>query len=248
MSPPSANIDSSPARLGDDWHVSYVTETGSTNADLLVSAAAGAPDRSVLVADHQTAGRGRLERTWDAPPRANLLVSVLFRTGFDPSNPHALTQIVAIAAARTVERLTAAVPELKWPNDLLVGDAKLAGILAQASTTGADHAVVVGIGLNLGWAPPGAARLAGVSRDAFLNVWLEEMTALFGHDPFDEYRRRLSTLGRRVRVECPAEIIEGRAVDVLREGSLVLDTSQGQKVVTVGDVIHLRTHVADHPD
>jgi BirA family transcriptional regulator, biotin operon repressor / biotin---[acetyl-CoA-carboxylase] ligase len=247
MSPPRTNFDSSPVRPGNDWHVSYVNETGSTNADLLAAAAVGAPDRSVLVADHQTAGRGRLDRTWDAPPGANLLVSVLFRTGFDPMNPHALMQIVALAAASTAERLTTTVLELKWPNDLLVGGAKLAGILAQASVTGADHAVIVGIGLNLGWAPPGAARLKGVSRDAFLNGLLEEMSALLGHDPFDEYRRRLSTLGRHVRVECLAEIIEGRAVDVRREGSLVLDTSEGRRVVSVGDVIHLRTHVSDHP-
>ncbi len=78
------------------WNVSHVPVTGSTNDDLLAAAAAGAPDRSVLVADHQTAGRGRLDRRWDAPPGVNLLVSILFRTV--PSPPSTLTQRVGLAA------------------------------------------------------------------------------------------------------------------------------------------------------
>ena len=107
-----------------------VAETGSTNADLLAAAAGGAPHGTVLVTDHQTAGKGRLGRVWDAPPGANLLVSVLFRHGFDPTRPHELTQRVAVAAARAAERVAGVVPDLKWPNDLLIDGAKLAGILA----------------------------------------------------------------------------------------------------------------------
>jgi BirA family transcriptional regulator, biotin operon repressor / biotin---[acetyl-CoA-carboxylase] ligase len=129
------------------WHVAV---TGSTNSDLLDAAAAGAPDRSVLVTDHQTAGRGRLDRRWDAPPGANLLVSMLFRDVPDP--PVALTHRVGLAVVDAARDIAGAVEQhvdvsLKWPNDVLLGGRKLAGILAQRSP---DGPVVVGLGLNVG--------------------------------------------------------------------------------------------------
>src|SRR3954470_21079179 len=148
-----------PLRLADPsvaergrWSVWFVAETGSTNADLL--AIPDAPDRTVLVAGHQTAGRGRLDRTWDAPPSANLLTSILFTDV--PDEPAALTRAVGIAAVDAVAAATGLAAKLKWPNDLVLDDRKLAGILAQRSPSGP---VVVGIGLNVGWAPAGAARL-----------------------------------------------------------------------------------------
>ena len=225
------------------WRVGRVAETGSTNADLLADAAAGAPHGTVLVTDHQTAGKGRLGRVWDAPPGSNLLVSVLFRTGFDPAHPHELTQRVAVAAAATAERLAGVTPTLKWPNDLLLDGLKLAGILAQAGGAAGrvDH-VVVGMGLNLGWAPEGAARLAGVARDAFLDAWLAALADGIAAGAIGpEYRRRLGTLGQRVRVELPTGDIEGVAVDVAEDGALVVTLDQGERrVVSVGDVHHLR--------
>jgi hypothetical protein len=139
------------------WHVRVIDETGSTNADLLAAAAAGAPNRSVLAARHQTAGRGRLDRRWEAPPGANLLVSLLFSEV--PEFPHELTQRVALAARAAARSIAGVDARLKWPNDLLVGDQKLAGVLAQGAITGDRRVVVVGIGINVGWAPPGAARL-----------------------------------------------------------------------------------------
>ena len=139
------------------WSVSVVAETGSTNADLLAWAARGAADRTVLVARHQTAGRGRLDRRWDAPAGANLLVSLLFRE--IPETPHVLTQRVGLAAIAACEEVAGVSPVLKWPNDLLLDGAKLAGVLAQAHL-GPEPAVVVGIGLNVGWAPEGAACLS----------------------------------------------------------------------------------------
>ena len=225
------------------WRVRRIPETGSTNADLLAEAAAGAPHGTVLVTDHQTAGKGRLGRVWDAPPGANLLVSVLFREGFDPARPHELTQRVGVAAARTVDRLAGVGAELKWPNDVLVGGRKLAGILAQAGgRDGRLTHVVVGMGLNLGWAPEGAASLPGVDRDAFLTAWLEELAAGFQAGPIGaEYRRRLATLGQRVRVDLPDGAIEGVAVDVADDGALVVEDGSGdRRVVSVGDVQHLR--------
>src|SRR4051812_44839290 len=96
------------------WHVEWVAETGSTNADLVAAGQAGSPDRTVRAADHQTAGRGRLDRRWDAPAGANLLVSILLR-GM-PEHPHELTQRVALAAAAACRECAGVEPTLKWPN------------------------------------------------------------------------------------------------------------------------------------
>lgn len=147
--------------------VRWVAETGSTNADLMALAAQGEPGGIVLGADHQTAGRGRRGRTWEAPPDAAVLVSVLLR----PPAPavELVTPAVAVAAAEAVEEVAGTAPGIKWPNDLVVAgpdggpDRKLAGILAEASwPPGADIAsgwrpasasvrvpVVVGLGLNV---------------------------------------------------------------------------------------------------
>ena len=229
------------------WHVEVVTETGSTNADLLAAAAAGAPDRSVLCALHQTAGRGRLDRRWDAPPGANLLVSLLFRDV--PAAAHELTWRVGLAACAAAEQVAGVTPTLKWPNDLLVGDHKLAGVLAQASFGGPGGAggqggpvVVVGIGMNVRWSPDGAARL-GADVDP-----LDVLAALLGAydalpaDVLPLYRQRLGTLGRAVRVELPGdEVLEGRAVDVDPDGRLVvLDACAVTHRLDVGDIVHLR--------
>ena len=142
------------------WRVNFVEETGSTNADLITAGLAGAPDRTVLRAGFQSAGRGRLDRTWEAEPGENLLVSFLFRAV--PRDPHVLTQAVAMAA-RHVARSVGVDAVMKWPNDLLVGTEKLAGVLAQAGPLQGDRPsfVVVGIGVNIASAPAGAACLKG---------------------------------------------------------------------------------------
>jgi len=217
------------------WQVHHVVETGSTNADLLHMAAGGAPDRTVLYADHQTAGRGRLDRRWDAPPGANLLVSMLFR--HPPAHRHELTQRVALAAADAAVEVAGVPASLKWPNDLLVGDAKLAGVLAQ----GADDHVVVGLGLNVGWAPPGAACLGST---VAVHRVLAAVLGAYDRLPAEVaplYRSRLATIGRQVRVELPASVIEGRAVDVGADGRLaVIDECGITHHVDSGDVVHLR--------
>jgi BirA family biotin operon repressor/biotin-[acetyl-CoA-carboxylase] ligase len=215
-----------------------VDETGSTNTDLLAAAAAGAPDRSVLMARHQTAGRGRLDRRWDAPPGSNLLVSLLFRDV--PATPSELTQRVGLAAMTACTRVVGVQPSLKWPNDLLLDGAKLAGILAQANL-GTRPAVVVGIGVNVGWAPEGSARL-GPDVDP-LDV-LRAMLVAYDELPTDIselYRDNLGTLGRAVRVEASDGVVEGRALDVEPDGRLVvLDDCGITHRFAVGDIIHLR--------
>src|SRR5438093_6330551 len=127
-----------------EWEVRRFAELDSTNRWLLDEARAGAGEGLAVVADHQTAGRGRLGRTWVAPPGSSLLVSVLFRPRSLEAG-HLLTTAVALAACDACGRVAGVAPDLKWPNDLLVDDRKLGGILAEAE----GPAVVVGLGLNV---------------------------------------------------------------------------------------------------
>lgn len=220
------------------WEVRRVASTKSTNADLLADATAG--DRVALVADHQTAGRGRLDRHWQSPPGANLLVSLKFGP-VDLGDGPVLGRRVGLAAVRAIATATGAVARLKWPNDVLIGDDKVAGVLAQGAP---DGAVVVGIGVNVGWAPPGAARLAGTTPADLLAALLAAFDALPA-DPqvfHAAYRAELATLGRRVRVELPGGDLYGIATDLATDGALLVDDDAHRRHrINVGDVVHLRT-------
>lgn len=224
------------------WTIAEVTETGSTNADLLAwleADPAATPHRTALRTDHQTAGRGRLDRRWDAPPGSNLLVSLLFRDV--PDLPNELTRRVGLAAVGAAAHLAGVEAALKWPNDVVVGDAKLAGILAQRAVSGP---VVVGIGMNLAWAPDGAARLGDVDPVVALDALLDAFDALPASID-DRYRAALSTLGRQVRVERTDHDVVGRAVDVEPDGRLVvIDECAVTHRFDVGDVVHLRPDAA----
>mgnify|MGYP006275083917 FL=1 len=237
------------------WTIHRVESTGSTNADLLLEGSQGAPDRTVLRTDHQTAGRGRLDRRWEDVAGKNLLVSFLFRDV--PDAPHVLTQAVALAAVE-VARGVGVEAVLKWPNDLLVGDSKLAGVLAQAgpAATGESHPgrpafVVVGIGVNIGAAPDGATCIRDHSRgdvpspDEWMLRMLPVIDDLLASAPnvlHERYRDRLATLGSRVRAELPdGTHITGRAVDVSADGRLsVLDECAVTHRLDTADVVHLR--------
>jgi BirA family biotin operon repressor/biotin-[acetyl-CoA-carboxylase] ligase len=127
-----------------------LASTGSTNADLLARAAAGAPEGLVLAAEEQTAGRGRLGRSWVSPPRAALTFSLLVRPEtIKPARRGWLPLLTGVAVASAVRAVTGVEARLKWPNDVLAGPAKLAGILAEA----AGDAIVIGIGLNVSTEP-----------------------------------------------------------------------------------------------
>ena len=119
---------------------------------------------------------------------------------------------------------------LKWPNDLLVGEAKLGGILSEL----VGDAAVVGLGINLVWAPAGAAALGPVDRDALLDAYLAGLGT--PGDVLPRYRDRCTTLGRRVRAEVPGATIEGIATDVDEDGRLLVEG----RAVAAGDVVHLR--------
>ena len=249
-----APVDPSNANQHRTWRVSTVAETGSTNADLLLAGEQGAADGTVLRAEHQTAGRGRLDRTWEAPPGANLLVSILLAPAGE--RPHDVVRAVALAAVRACRETCAVEVSLKWPNDLCVGTDKIAGILAQRGrrADGSGDFVVVGIGVNVGWAPPGAASLSSagwerpVTPAELCDALLAELDAALalGHDDLHaDYVAHLATLGQRVRIETADAALVGTAEAVDAEGRIVVRGDDGNvSSFDTADVVHLRPHEA----
>ncbi|NQV96475.1 MAG: biotin--[acetyl-CoA-carboxylase] ligase [Acidimicrobiaceae bacterium] len=251
-----------------NWHVHRVLETGSTNTDLYASALAGAPSHSALIADNQTAGRGRLDRTWEAKPGANLLLSLLFRT--DHTCPTRDTElklwprIVAIAAVRACKKFIEQNDKsdsvaLKWPNDLLLDGRKLGGMLSVGDPQ--QTFIVVGIGINIGWAPPESAALMQVIPDAtptpaeLLTDILQQINILEKlnvDQQHQQYVALLATLGKNVRVELMnGTFITGLATELDTDGRLVVveksDTTIRHTIDT-GDVVHLRDAKHDNFD
>jgi BirA family biotin operon repressor/biotin-[acetyl-CoA-carboxylase] ligase len=235
--------------------IDVVSEVDSTNRTLLERARRGAPEGIVLVAAHQTAGRGRLGRTWESLPGSALLVSVLLRPDLPIARAHLLTFAAGIAARDACELVAGCRPCLKWPNDLIVesGEStrKLAGLLAESVVDGSKlTAVVVGMGLNLrpGGVPEGGVGLdelagAQVDRDELLRVWLDRfevwLAALGTDELLDAYRAASATLGREVLVTLPGSSYRGRAVDIGPDGQLVVEVAGGRRSVVAGDVEHL---------
>ena len=249
------------------WREVLVVErTGSTNTDCAARARAGAPEGLVLAAEEQTAGRGRLGRTWLSPPRAALTFSVLLRpVGVPPVRRGWLPLLAGVAAATAVRQVSGLDVRLKWPNDLLLGPRKLAGILAEQS----GGAVIAGIGVNVsatrGDLPAtGAAALpatslllegsASLDRERLLGEILAQIerwyqawrdTQIPG-DPQASglraaYLGLCSTLGRDVRADLPAgTVIRGTAAGIDTEGRLIVRTPDGEVAVSAGDVRHLR--------
>ena len=244
----NANQSDHSGQWPNGWWVTRVSETGSTNTDLVKMAVEGAKHHSVLMADFQTAGKGRLDRTWVAEPGANLLVSLLFRTDETRERPlHQFTQMVGLSAARACSLRTGISPDMKWPNDLLIDNKKVSGILAQ----GGSNFVVVGIGVNVNWAPPDAMSLAlaaparTTTPADLLHSMLSEIDALEKLSPSEMhgvYSSHLATLGQAVRVEmAEGHMVEGRAIDVREDGRLVvLDDCAISHLIDTGDVVHLR--------
>jgi BirA family transcriptional regulator, biotin operon repressor / biotin---[acetyl-CoA-carboxylase] ligase len=252
-----------PGGSGGLWtSVRVVSSTGSTNADLL---ARGGPEGQVLVAEEQTAGRGRAGRTWVSRPGASLTFSVLLRpASVPPSSRGWLPLLTGVAVAAGVWSAAAVAARLKWPNDVLVGDRKLAGILAEQSPDGG--AVVVGVGLNVATpqdalpvSPTGlpATSLlvegADVGREPLLVEilrCLERWYLAFRANPdpassglLAEYRAACATLGRQVRVELPAgRVLAGTAEDVDPGGRLLVRPAgmTSATPISAGDVVHLR--------
>ena len=240
----------------------------STNRYLLDEARAGAPGGVVAVADHQSAGRGRLGRRWEAPPGSNLLMSVLLRPDLPAEQRHLASAVVALAATEAVLTTQGLELGVKWPNDLQASDGrKVAGVLAEADLTGPEGSgpppVVVGIGINVNWPatdqdlPPelvGVAtslrQLLGrpVDRSVLLDALLaaldprvEALESAAGRErQAADLASRCTTVGTRVRVELSEGWFEGTATQVTAEGHLVVDAGGVARTVVAGDVIHVR--------
>jgi BirA family biotin operon repressor/biotin-[acetyl-CoA-carboxylase] ligase len=243
-----------------------VATTGSTNADLLAVADRGGAEGAVLVAEEQTAGRGRLGRSWSSVPGGSLTFSVLLRPGpVPPARRGWLPLLAGVAVASAVRSVAGVDAVLKWPNDVLVGGRKLAGILAEQSPDAT--AVVIGAGLNVA-APADALPVspaglpatslqvegAAVDRAALLLAILDELETRYtafkaGPDPvatglLEAYRALCATLAHPVRVVLAADReLTGEATDIDAEGRLLVVQEPGGRLVPVsaGDVLHLRS-------
>jgi BirA family biotin operon repressor/biotin-[acetyl-CoA-carboxylase] ligase len=245
---------------GRPWrNLEVVDETGSTNADLIARAAAGDDIAgAVLIAEHQTAGRGRSGRTWVDAPRALIAMSVgISAAGVMPQAWGWVPLAAGVAVVDAISATTGIQARLKWPNDVQVDEHKLAGILAEVASP--QPLIVVGIGLNVTLHPdeisePGATSLLSLGADADRNTLacnlLSELAKRLrrwrdtgGADPAltADYCARSVTIGSRVRAQLPgdAEIV-GDAVGVDERGRLRIDTGDAVVAVSAGDIIHLR--------
>jgi BirA family biotin operon repressor/biotin-[acetyl-CoA-carboxylase] ligase len=251
---PRPPIDQRRLAVPADWVVDVVDETPSTNLVVAERARRGAGEGLVVVAEHQTAGRGRLDRTWETPARSALTLSLLLRPTVPAADWPWVPLLAGYAAAVALRRLGAPV-EVKWPNDLLLEDRKLGGILVERIETTSGPAVVVGIGLNVSMTGaelpvPGAASLAvaglEVDRTDLLAALLQAVRTEYdgfqrgGTQPLRAaYESVCASLGRDVVVELPTgQVLRGAAVGIDEGGRLQVRTPEGVVEVSAGDVVH----------
>lgn len=235
--------------------IRYFDVTGSTNDDALRWLQAGAPDGSLVVADEQTSGRGRMQRTWVTRPGASLAFSLIFRPQIHDQIPF-YAPLGALGVALALEKLYGVCPEIKWPNDVLIFRKKVCGILAEADWQGSQLAgLVLGIGINV-------ASTAVRKEDNFifpadslqnslgrpidrLDVLVETIRSVFlwrqkiGNDVFlREWNRRLAFRGEKVQIHRPQQdVMNGTVLHIAPDGALWIRTDNGEDVpVSAGDV------------
>lgn len=234
--------------------------TPSTNDEAKGLAEDGAPEWTVVAAGHQTAGRGRLGRSWVERPGSSLLFSVILRPGVQAERAPIVSLLAAAVMARAARELTGVGVACKWPNDLVSGERKLGGLLAEARLAGgAVEHLVMGMGVNLTAGPEDfpqelratatSLRLEGSApaSEGLLERFLGAFRSLyrpahpgFAAEALRSYRHVCETLGRRVRATTTeGATVEGTAVDVDERGSLILETAGGAALVGFGEVAHL---------
>jgi BirA family biotin operon repressor/biotin-[acetyl-CoA-carboxylase] ligase len=245
-----------------DHQVEVVAEAGSTNALVAERARAGGPEGLVIAAEHQTAGRGRLDRTWETTPRSGLTFSVLLRPTVPPASWPWLPLLTGYAVC-TALRDAGFDAAVKWPNDVLIHDRKVAGILLERVETPTGPTAVLGVGVNVAATAeelpvPDATSLALEAGTEASTGEVPDRTALLGaildtlwdtyvawQEGGDPAGRRLAaaytavcaTIGRPVRVDLPAgEVLTGVATGLDAGGRLLVDGT----AVSAGDVVHVR--------
>ncbi|MHB1356884.1 MAG: biotin--[acetyl-CoA-carboxylase] ligase [Anaerolineae bacterium] len=239
----------------------YVYPTiDSTNARALELAQAGAPDGTLVLANVQTAGRGRLGRQWLAPPGSSLLLSLVFRPNLEPRQMQRLAMITSLAACQAIDKITGLTVRIKWPNDLQISGRKVGGMLCEAGMKGQHLAfVVVGLGINVNLTPADLGELMTpatslshelkleVERLPLLCALLENLDVAYqrlcsGWQPHEDWRDHLATLGQEVRVGLPGQVITGLAEDVDADGALLVRQSDGSLMTTLAGDVTLRGH------
>lgn len=256
---------------GGLWRKLMLTEaSASTNTELVAAARDGAPEGTILVTEHQTQGRGRIDRSFHTPPRAALTVSVFLRPQVPPARLGWLPLLMGLAVVRAVRDTAKVEVGLKWPNDVLTlavlaGEQrhKLVGILAEAAATAQGTGVVLGVGMNVSQtraelpvATATSLAAAGgqcLDREQLLGALLDEFAELYRS--WTEHRgdtvaagiagayvRECLTIGQEIRVHLPTgETLAGTAVDVDPEGRLVVQVEDGTTTaLSAGDVVHVR--------
>ncbi len=238
-----------------------VSETGSTNSDLISQANQGTKAGLVLVAEHQSEGRGRLDRLWEAPPKTNLLFSVLIQPRISPHNFQLLTPALALSLVYVLEHHQIQA-EIKWPNDVcLKGEhsGKVAGILAESvRVDDASRMLVIGMGCNVAW-PTSKDKLpfkavslkqAGLdigNDDLLIEILLDfdtQIKKIENPKGLQSLRQELlgksATVGKRVLVQQHSGDIEGKAIDLDSSGALIVNDGTKEHFIVAGDVVHLR--------
>ncbi|MFH1382697.1 MAG: biotin--[acetyl-CoA-carboxylase] ligase [Chloroflexota bacterium] len=232
--------------------VLYFPSVTSTNDVARQEAQQGAPEGTAVIADEQTAGKGRLKRTW-LTPKGNVAVSIVFRPAL--SHLSSFIMLASLAVVHTIKSVTGVVAQIKWPNDVLINGKKVCGILIESDVRGdkVNFAVVgIGINVNLSLADFPEVRATAtslsdesgrnVSRSSVIRCLLVEIEKLYlvlssGGPIYEEWRGNLVTLGQQVRVRSGETVYEGTAESVARDGSLLLRGSDGSlRQILVGDV------------
>jgi BirA family biotin operon repressor/biotin-[acetyl-CoA-carboxylase] ligase len=228
----------------------------STNRRAKQLAGAGAPDGTVVVAEHQTGGRGRLSRSWEAQPYSCILCSIIFRPALQPEDLFRLTMMASIAVVDALQATAKIRAGIKWPNDVYAGDKKICGILTETECTAqAVQYAVVGIGINVNWKLKGHRELGGsatslrdvcgsaISRVRLFQELLRRLDRRYGslHDRAGlnrEWLQRCMHLGRPVRiVSDERETLEGIARGITEQGHLLLESADGRMhEIICGDV------------
>jgi BirA family transcriptional regulator, biotin operon repressor / biotin---[acetyl-CoA-carboxylase] ligase len=245
-------------RLGTRFH--YFSELDSTNNCARTLAEGGAPEGVVVIAEQQTQGRGRLARRWVSPPYVNLYCSIILRPTLPPGRAPQITLTAAVALSDALAIFSPVVPTIKWPNDILAGGKKLAGVLTEAvSNARKIDFVILGIGVNLNYAleaMPQEIRqratslsiLAGrtISREGFLRRLIQDLDrcyAILEEEGFaalaPQWEARFGLRGHTVRVEMTDRTVTGRALGIDEDGLLIVEGPAGRQRIVAGDVIPL---------
>lgn len=234
-------------------NILYYAVTSSTMDVAKQAIRDGAEEGTIVIADHQTAGRGRLGRTWLSPPDSSILLSIILFP--DLEQLPRLTMVACLAVAQSIEKVTGLEPVIKWPNDVLIDGKKVSGVLIESDVQGDTvNYAIVGIALNVNLDPSSIPEISEtatslkqvlgreVSRlqvlESLLGQFEELYQALRRGEPIDkEWRRRLETLGKEVAVRCGGEVKEGYAESVDDEGNLLLRRPDGSLLtIAAGDV------------